>query len=666
MTQAPVPTHRLHRWTAGRLSLLLAVSLLATPAGAGEGVWTGGGPAGGHGLDLLQDPDQPTVLYLRTQANGIFRSSDSGATWGRANAGLPAELSDFGVAAGGVLYAVHRSSALVWRSPDGGANWQPTQSSIPGDLVAWGVAAEATVPGTVWVAAQDGEQTRIFLSRDSGDHWTLSGSYDGAPFDLAASPLLPGALFLSPRQGHVVRSDDGGRTWTPMLFARHWRELAIDAQNPRRLVTVSRSVPEIYESLDGGATWRHLATLEEPLGYDARAIAIDPADGDRLTVAFPYNLWESTDGGLVWSRTEPPGQLLDLHDIVLLSSRTHGRMLLTPEGVYRGSSGYGRLSVEALEARAADWIWSASEEPRIVVVGGFGTGPWLSFNGGMQWRPRFQGLLAHGVWNVAFAGTRDGSTLYAGQGDDLWRSRLGGPWRPFGVDLALGNVTVVEVLPSGRILIADLGDQSLAYSSENGGRSWSPYYTAPEPAYHYPLEISVDPTDERRSLLAVVADTGTCFVDRTTDGGTTWHRVLDDEIPYWYCGVLRIEWDPSSPDGVYLLVRLTVPRPNDPDDFQLLLRSLDGGATWEAIGEGLPCFGAVAVDPGNSDVYVGCDRLYVSHDRGLSWAPFDAAGFPSDLRFISALTAVPDAGGVTLHAGTNAGIYSYTITEHSR
>lgn len=406
-----------------------------------------------------------------------------------------------------------------------------------------------------------------------------------------------------------------------------------------------------------------MAELEEPFDSEVRAIAIDPSDGDRLTVAFRYNLWESTDRGLTWSRTEPPEPLLSLDDLVIVGNATNDRIFLTAEGVYRGPSGYGRLSVKGLEARAAEWIWSAPERPRVVAAGGFGFGPWLSVNAGTLWRPRYQGLIAHGLWNVAFGGTPDGSTLYLGQGGDLWSSRLGGPWRLIETDLVLGNITVVEILPSGRIFIADLGDPSLAFASDDGGLSWSPYYTAPEPDFYYPLDLSVALTDESQGLVAAVGSNFTCFVDRTTDGGATWHRVLDDEIPYWYCGFLRMERDPSSSETVYLLVRSTTPRPHDPNAFELLLRSLDGGVTWEPIGDELPCFGAVAVDPESSAVYLGCDRLYVSHDQGLSWEPFDASGFPADLRFITALAAVPDARGVTLYAGTNAGIYSYTLVD---
>jgi hypothetical protein len=57
--------------------------------------------------------------------------------------------------------------------------------------------------------------------------------------------------------------------------------------------------------------------------------------------------------------------------------------------------------------------------------------------------------------------------------------------------------------------------------------------------------------------------------------------------------------------------------------------------------------------------------LDLGHDccGGAAWEPFDASGFPADLRFINALAAVPDPRGGTLHAPTNPGTYSYTLVD---
>jgi hypothetical protein len=37
---------------------------------------------------LLVDPDRPNIVYLATSGYGVFKSSDAGATWAAFNAGL--------------------------------------------------------------------------------------------------------------------------------------------------------------------------------------------------------------------------------------------------------------------------------------------------------------------------------------------------------------------------------------------------------------------------------------------------------------------------------------------------------------------------------------------------------------------------------------------------
>jgi hypothetical protein len=72
---------------ARRLGLLLALCGLAAPAlaSAGVDVWTRHGPEGGHVRALAVTP---SAVYAATDAGGLFKSTDGGATWSPANGGL--------------------------------------------------------------------------------------------------------------------------------------------------------------------------------------------------------------------------------------------------------------------------------------------------------------------------------------------------------------------------------------------------------------------------------------------------------------------------------------------------------------------------------------------------------------------------------------------------
>jgi hypothetical protein len=67
------------------------------------------------------------------------------------------------------------------------------------------------------------------------------------------------------------------------------------------VVAVVDRRPPLLVSGDGGATWRE-AGGGLPAGF---AVAIDPADPDRVVYAGRNRLYVSTDGGRFWGSLEP-------------------------------------------------------------------------------------------------------------------------------------------------------------------------------------------------------------------------------------------------------------------------------------------------------------------------------------------------------------------------
>jgi len=107
--------------------------------------------------------------------------------------------------------------------------------------------------------------------------------------------LLPsGALLGSDMQRGVVRSEDGGRTWTP--YGSHgFSFLSADPKNGLHLLAAAGT---ISESTDGGATWYQLAGAPQ-----ARAVAMGP-DGSLFSADLAgetVSVHRSTDAGVTWS-----------------------------------------------------------------------------------------------------------------------------------------------------------------------------------------------------------------------------------------------------------------------------------------------------------------------------------------------------------------------------
>lgn len=171
--------------------VLMALGLSVRPAAAGVGVWTPLGPDGGSVWAMAVDPDDADVVYAGTR-NGVFKSTDAGATWVSASKGLP--VSRYAVPSVGVLAADPRFPNRIWAtagrgvflSTDGGQTWQARRNGLPSDTFARGL-----------VLAPDGKtlylvnQKAVFKTTDQGKKWTRVNkgfSTEGALGELVLDP----------------------------------------------------------------------------------------------------------------------------------------------------------------------------------------------------------------------------------------------------------------------------------------------------------------------------------------------------------------------------------------------------------------------------------------------------------------------------------------------
>jgi hypothetical protein len=234
-------------------------SVLARSDRAGEpGSWveTGRGLPRGFLTGLALDRSSPPAMRtLFITANGdVYRSVDDGRNWAMVLAGGTSRATAIDPEDGSVVYAGGERG--LWRSTRGGAPGTWTDSGTremkgggrgPVREFGWtgihGIAA--TGRGVVYAAAY-GKGRGAYGSEDRGATWKKlrAGEYVRA---VAADPSNPAVLYLtsSPacRAGGraegaegVLRSADGGRTWTPLNDGLAWPFGGPIALDPRRIL----------------------------------------------------------------------------------------------------------------------------------------------------------------------------------------------------------------------------------------------------------------------------------------------------------------------------------------------------------------------------------------------------------------------------------------------
>lgn len=217
---------------------------------------------------------------LAGAAGGVFVSEDDGESW------TASGLEDYEVwqlrqASDGTLYAATQPAAL-FKSSDGGATWTaldsfasapeasewcvPVKPPLPGRARA--LVVDADNPARLWVGVEVGG---IMRSEDGGSTWSFTRPGDNPDLHMmAADPAAPDVLYASTGYGRVngvaemvegnagvFRSDDGGKSWRYVwrgITPRYSRPLCIDSRAPHPLTVASAPSAFARFEDEGGAS----------------------------------------------------------------------------------------------------------------------------------------------------------------------------------------------------------------------------------------------------------------------------------------------------------------------------------------------------------------------------------------------------------------------------
>ncbi|HYH46654.1 MAG TPA: hypothetical protein VEG34_13295, partial [Thermoanaerobaculia bacterium] len=176
-----------------------------------------------HGVRVVHlaiAPSNPAVLYAVFSRRGVHRSDDGGATWRLAHAGLPVEPYLIVVdprdpaTALASQYAGH-----IWKTVDGGASWRLTTGEETSCVLPEEIVFDPRRSGTVYTVGfgiscpQFPDVCRGFKSTDGGESWTCMDELADDYFALAIDPADPSRLFAG-GLGEVLATTDAGRNWT--------------------------------------------------------------------------------------------------------------------------------------------------------------------------------------------------------------------------------------------------------------------------------------------------------------------------------------------------------------------------------------------------------------------------------------------------------------------
>ena len=224
------------------------------------------------------------------------------------------------------------------------------------------------------------------IAQQSGAAWTNIGPSPAAVQAIAVDPSGTGTIFIGSVAAGVLKSIDGGTTWSAVnngLPTLAIDSLAIDASGPQ---TVYAGSGGLFKTDDGGTTWRSL-----PSG-GGLSVATDPKRPGVVYAGSFNNLangviQKSTDGGATWT-TVLPNLSAAVFKITIDPAEPDTVYLPTiGNGAFKSTDGLQSwTSMSSLSAAA---IWTIAIDPtnsKVLYAGTNEDGVWTSTDAGTTWR----------------------------------------------------------------------------------------------------------------------------------------------------------------------------------------------------------------------------------------------------------------------------------------
>ncbi|MDQ7040714.1 MAG: T9SS type A sorting domain-containing protein, partial [Rhodothermus sp.] len=569
---------------------------------------------------LAIHPSNPDIVYAGGDIEGLWKTTDGGATWTFVNNNL---------ATGPWTPDVYNIRQIKFDLNDSTYN-------------------------TLYIATSIG----LFKTTNGGRIWLLAFPdtfYNEVDFisvySVAIDPSDPYTIFVGTEGGGLHRTTNGGATWSalpvPMADTTIVYDIYIDPTSPvgNRILYVGTS-DGVFKSTDHGNSWSARNTgLPHKEVWRLKGVINQGQPILFLTLvthgtpgnpaSFQGGIFRSTDGASRWK--DITGNLpvyQSMYEELFYFYREFVINPIQPNILYIGTAlGYPD---ESLGAYLEMGIYKTTN----------GGDTWTRIDTSITW-----GWINPGFFDERFAfalamAPSDTSVLYWGKDwllkttdagkswSQVYTRRVGNAWRGNGLEM-MWTEDMAFAPHQPEVLYVGYDDMGL-FKSTDGGVSFMPMDPVQDPygGYDAVKDIVLDPQNPDHLYISRYEGGGMMFATgfsmgrlwRSTDGGNTWEAIVNG-LPEGHPDLVL---DPISGTPGNRTLYCAVYHHG-------VYKSTNSGVSWFPINNGLGADAAyawkIALNPNNpQELYLGLNTLgqgggvYRSTDGGNSWTKL--TGFP--------------------------------------
>lgn len=605
-----------------------------------------------------------------SNAGGLWRTTDGGNSWTPLfDNATNMVLTDVAVSPKNpqTIYATGNYSGPsttgggasgygVFKSTDGGANWVFTSFKLQYETNATGSKANVPRATNILIDPTDDQHLialcsrAIMYSTDGGRIWqkSVSSTVDRLAdyWDVEFKPNDPSVVYVSGAgKDQVLRSADGGKTFSQLLLPD-----AVEVGTVGRVeLAVSAAAPDFLYLLTTLGTERHgglyrfntatndlrvivakgknfaasQQTRDDTQLYYCLTLNVSPADTNELHVGM-VPLMSSFDGGKSWEYRHgwATNRAGDVHSDVSSLEFQPGtnRLFVTSDGGLSGATGKKGAAFRFFNNVSVSQIYFLAQSATVsdrMVIG-------LQDNGtklytGTEWQQVGGGdgiscIIDDANPNVFYVTSQNGYILRTANGSQSYIT-------PSGV--TADNTSFYSPLDYHQATkTLFLGSNSLWRKDERSYSStWEKVYTFDD------KEIIQDVWVAQSDVKTIYVRTysfknsvNNYRVYTSTDGGTTWEKILGDGFDGYITALVVHPADPKT---------LWACRYDITDFYYYIMKSSDGGRTWTKINGNLPrlASNAMAYQEGTDDgLYVALDQgVYYKDNTMQQWVRYGSA-----------------------------------------